>query len=188
MLSPDQKVCELCGVLFYRRPHTKKYDFGRLRFCSNRCGNLHMNKCRWSGHVSDIRSRFEEKVIPEPNSGCHLWAGAMVPDGYGIFSVATKRNVKAHRVAWSIYRGEIPAGMHVLHWCDNRLCVNPDHLFLGCNDDNVADRVRKGRSWSKLTSAHLAEIAVDARPQHKIAADYGVSQQTISRAKRRVAC
>jgi hypothetical protein len=84
-----------------------------------------------------------------------------------------------------LYRGSIPDARHVLHRCDNRACVNPDHLFLGDNAANVADKMRKGRAFSKLTIDDCRKIAADPRPQSVIAAEYGVVQQTICRAKQR---
>ena len=98
-----------------------------------------------------LLKRFEEIAIPEPMSGCWLWSGAPGDSSkfgqYGRFRVRGVQE-KAHRVAWMLYRGAIPSDMHVLHRCDNPACVNPTHLFLGTNKDNVDDRVAKGRSGS----------------------------------------
>ena len=90
--------------------------------------------------------RFMAKVSPEPNSGCWLWDGAIVPDGYGSLYWGKPYSIKAHRAAWIICNGPIIEDLQVLHRCDVRCCVNPDHLFLGTNADNVEDRVAKGRS------------------------------------------
>lgn len=81
-------------------------------------------------------------MIPEPNSGCHLWLG----NGrkYGRVTLAGQ-GMYAHRLAWQFAHGPIPEGMMVLHRCDVGLCVNPDHLFLGTQTDNMRDMVSKGR-------------------------------------------
>jgi hypothetical protein len=135
---------------------------------------------------------FADSYIPEPNSGCWLWTRTLAPRGYGSVVIRDVTH-RAHRVSWEMHRGPIPNGLHVLHKCDVRLCVNPDHLFLGTNADNVADRIAKGRSAanygdengrSKLSAATIPAIKSDARPHRVIAGEYGVARSTISRIKR----
>lgn len=87
------------------------------------------------------------KLAPQWN-GCILWTGAISPgrdDGYGWVNWQS-RQVRAHRFFYEQFYGEIPYGMLVLHKCDIRNCVNPDHLFLGNAKDNVRDMVSKGRA------------------------------------------
>lgn len=90
-------------------------------------------------------ARFEARFTPEPNSGCWLWVGGESGFGYGHFTLPASRCRTAHRAAWLLYRGPIPKGLHVLHTCDVRCCVNPDHLWLGTHSDNMTDMVSKGR-------------------------------------------
>lgn len=89
--------------------------------------------------------RIEEGSIPEPNSGCWLWLGGTNAKGYAHFKYDNVQR-RANRFSWEAHKGPIPDGLHVLHSCDNRLCVNPDHLFLGTNQDNVDDKIKKGRA------------------------------------------
>lgn len=89
--------------------------------------------------------RFADYVSPEPNSGCFLCVGGYRTTGYGQFNFRGRRSEKAHRAAWMLANGDIPAGMHVLHHCDNPACVNVAHLFLGTMLDNVRDMIAKGR-------------------------------------------
>jgi len=134
-----------------------------------------------------LKERFEDKYIPEPNSGCWLWTACCNEDGYGKITVEHK-SIGAHRVSWELYKTSIPDGMHVLHKCDNPPCVNPGHLFLGTNADNMADRDAKGRQArprgekqgaSKLTNCQVREIFLSEALPQRMSDKFGVSQQQI---------
>lgn len=145
---------------------------------------------------SDVKQRFLSKV-KIVNNGCHEWQSTIKKDGYGSFYFDGKQ-VQAHRVAFQIFIGIIPDGKWVLHKCDNRKCVNTDHLFLGDCQMNISDMDNKGRrgTVSQLTLAQVEEIKrllsegeiIPARwkakySQRKIAEMYGIDQTTISRIK-----
>ena len=98
----------------------------------------------------ELFERFYAKFVPEPNSGCWLWIGTGTRNGYGQFWFDGQFQL-AHRAARQIFVGPIPADLCVLHRCDVKGCVNPDHLFLGTQRDNMLDSSRKGR----LNNANL---------------------------------
>ena len=101
------------------------------------------------------QNRFEEKFTKH-ESGCWLWNAACRTTGYGVFSYNGKP-VTASRVSYILYKGTDPGDLFVCHTCDNPKCVNPDHLFLGTNQDNVEDRKRKGRPVGRLSSITQAQ-------------------------------
>jgi len=109
--------------------------------------------------ISDYHQRFKtpaerfwEKVNKIGRKDCWEWRAALVYK-YGKFK-ANGKSFRAHRYSYEMEYGPIPEGMLVLHHCDNPPCVNPRHLFLGTHQDNVADRVKKGRTRSPCGEAH----------------------------------
>jgi hypothetical protein len=103
-----------------------------------------------------------DRVVPKirVKEDCWEWTGAHIPQGYGTINYKGK-TVRAHRAVWMACFGEIPKDLFVLHDCDNPGCVNPDHLLLGTNRDNVQDMIMKGRRGRpnvKLTEDQVREI------------------------------
>lgn len=104
-----------------------------------------------------LAERFWAKVDKVDASGCWLWTAGKDAYGYGVFQAGpTIRGshvgrAKAHRVAWELTNGPIPSGLGVLHRCDNPSCVNPSHLFVGTQAENMRDMDAKGRRVSTPT-------------------------------------
>lgn len=154
-----------------------------------------MSPYRFSNHktLPDVYTRFITKVA-FAGSDCWYWYGASHKLGYGLMSALGES--KAHRVSWKLHYGEIPEGLMVLHKCDVRNCVNPDHLFLGTHKDNMQDMSSKGRghinhlpgelsSRGKLTNLQAQEIREQFAHgdvlQKELARKYSVSPMAISR-------
>lgn len=136
-----------------------------------------------------VECRFWERVDRRGSGECWRWKGAPSGFGYGVLFVRGK-NRYAHRLSYSLAHGPIPRGLFVLHRCDNPICVNPAHLFLGTPHDNNIDMAAKGRSTHGEKNRHAKLTRDDVRwmrwarvysgaTQRRIGAFFGVDQSTV---------
>jgi hypothetical protein len=141
----------------------------------------------------NTKENFETKFVVTP--GCWNWIGFINKSGYGRLQWHMKMTL-AHRLSYVLYVGPIPDGMFVCHKCDNRKCVNPDHLFIGDHLDNMHDMSLKGRrnpprlhgerhGNSKLTNDIVLAIRADNRLLNEMAKAYGVSEGCLSEIRNR---
>jgi HNH endonuclease len=143
-----------------------------------------------------LAERFWAKVARGGPDDCWIWRGSKTSAGYGnLASLAGAQPFYAHRLSYEFHSGPIPRGMFVLHRCDNPACVNPNHLFLGTQTDNMRDMSAKGRSGisirlgeanhrAKLTAEQVAEIRNTPGPHSPIAKRFGITRGYVSNLKR----
>ena len=91
-----------------------------------------------------LQQRLHYRSVRDTKTGCVLWTGSRNATGYGYINIGG-RTWYTHRAAWTAANGSIRKGLHVCNRCDERACINPDHLFLGSHKDNMADRAAKAR-------------------------------------------
>lgn len=146
---------------------------------------------RWGERWLNPSGWFQLKLVPQ--KGCLIWTGLVNPvNGYGHLKFKSVTHL-AHRFAWTLEHGPVPAGMMVCHTCDNKPCCNPSHLFLGTHQDNMDDGKAKKRFKSMVGELHgnavLTEKDVSKIKKQKsfgltqtqIALNFGVHQSQISR-------
>lgn len=148
-----------------------------------------------TGHPeTPLHVRFQQKIAIDPTTGCWLWTGARLPQGYGLIKRKDGAQLRAHRVAWELAHGSIPVGLFVCHHCDNPRCVRAYHLFFGTCRDNSADMVAKGRAarncgerngTARLTAAEAQSIRSAHGTHVQIGDRFGVSASLIGLIKRR---
>jgi hypothetical protein len=170
------RECEYCSKPFVVKGYC--VDQGQGRFCSITCAN--------KGKNPSLSARFWSYIKKGPD--CWIWTGTIEKDGYGVIQ-NEGRQIRAQRLSYELHHGPIPKGKHVLHRCDNRACVNPEHLFVGTNLDNIADKVAKGRqacgphsARNKLSEKDIVNIRTMSRKgatQTSIAKKYNVRPVTV---------
>lgn len=144
--------------------------------------------------LESATSAFWRQVARKEPEHCWVWTGETLRSNrpwqrYGRFSVwsgSKTVNFRAHRFAWMLANGQIPEGLNVLHRCDNTSCVNPNHLFVGTQKENVEDQRSKGRLWygsrngrAKLTEQDVLAIRASDESDAELAAKHGVWASTI---------
>lgn len=119
-------------------------------------------------------------------NGCWIWQKAVTNSGYGVVGVQHDRKrlmTFAHRISYYCFNGPLGQGLQVCHSCDNKLCCNPHHLWLGTRSDNVRDSHKKGRGRAKLTLKQARQIrrSYKGTDKHRreLAQKYGVAEVTI---------
>ena len=178
--------CEKCGEPFFQR--------GVRRFCTERCRKW-AEKARARLRTAPVRAaikeaqfiarmrevlarplrptladRLEKYSIPEPNTGCRLWIGRLKQTRAGVEYGELKvggRYRRAHRVAYEVAKGVIPAGALVCHRCDVGICIEPDHLYAGTARTNFDDMVKRGRykppPGSRKNASSLSVVPASGR-------------------------
>ncbi len=177
-------------------------NFCKLETCNGKAwNNLYCEKHKYRlkkyGNflLPSPQERFHLKYKIESN-GCWIWLGGKNKSGYGIFSFSNI-SMMAHRYSYQIHKGEILTGMLICHSCDNRLCVNPLHLFMGTNKDNVIDMFNKKREncrkgekngASKLSLSSVQEIKklIALKKTRGLSKKYNISRATIYKIKHNI--
>lgn len=161
-----------------------------------------MGRSRWNVLTREF---IEDRVAKLPDApGCWLWTGHLMSRGYGSVSF-NNRETLAHRASFLVFHGVEPGEFYVCHRCDTPSCVNPEHLFLGTQRDNIHDMIRKGRDRScggknglvwkaargehhgraKLTEQRVREIRRSSEPAAVCALRFGVDKSTVKDIRRR---
>jgi DNA-binding XRE family transcriptional regulator len=168
MSAKVERICQHCRKLFL----TERWRLatGEGKYCSR--------KCNWAASRLDPATQLWARV--QKTDTCWLWTGA-TQSGYGSLSVR-RVTTSAHRLAWELTCGPIPNGLWVLHRCDVRACVRPDHLFLGTPRDNSRDMAQKRRTVrTKLTPEMVREIrAARGVSRAELARRCGVWRSTVA--------
>lgn len=195
--------CQKCSIEFTWYSNVNRLN---AKYCSIKCRGHTGFKAGFQKYrisllseeekLHKLKESYEKNIIKKP--GCWDWSGSKRKFGYGALSTNKYGCSDAHRASWIIHKGKIPKGLQVCHHCDNPICSNPSHLFLGTIRENCLDKIKKGRAnftippisygernkQSKLKEEDVKEIKkmlLNCIPSTYISELYNVSVSTISR-------
>jgi len=137
-----------------------------------------------NSYLSELRERVRRYTKVSGKKTCWLWVGPVMKkelDKYG-YTYVNSRYTSAHRLSYALLVSDFEISLHVLHKCDNPQCVNPNHLFLGTNADNIRDKARKLRGRRKLDIEKVKKIFQmnhSGMSQRAIARVFGISQGSV---------
>lgn len=178
----DEQGC--CEVETCMRSRYRRYRFCRPHYRAWYVYGDPLMKKQQQWHGLSVAERFLKYVKKTPS--CWEWIGMRDANGYGRLNVHDLPEL-AHRLSWQLSVGAVPVGKCVLHKCDNPSCVNPEHLYLGTQVDNIADMFQKGRGHMRrgrlqaiLTDAQVQEIRKSNESGMTLATRLRVSPATIS--------
>jgi hypothetical protein len=167
----NESLCRACNLRLSRKGTTDYARFG------SPIGGI------------TVERRFFDKVKKTDN--CWIWTASVNKQGYGALSIG-KKQIRAHRVSYMLFKGQIPDGMHVCHSCDNPSCVNPDHLWIGTPKDNAKDCLMKNRfpigqraGRAKLTEHEVIMIRRATIVGKAIAKKYNISLEQVYNIRQR---
>jgi hypothetical protein len=139
--------------------------------------------------IPNLEKRFHQRYEIKEND-CWEWQGSLMPNGYGRIAFGVDYQY-AHRVSWFLFHGYFSKKL-ICHKCDNRQCVNPNHLFEGTPKENTKDALKKGRlargerhGKSFLSKKQVLQIRKSTKTQYQLSEEFGVSQSQICRVKNR---
>ena len=184
-LQEDQKykICPVCKKEFRKLNSISVEQWHKQIHCGNKCAGI---KVPIEEYKKQRLSYYFSKTVTT-ESGCMEWQGFTDIHGYGK-ALFLKKKENLHRIVWKLTNGSIPEGLFVCHSCDNRKCVNPDHLFLGTNLDNIEDMVSKGRQskWktflpilSNQDKELIWKMLIEGYKPKAVAQEFGVCLRTI---------
>lgn len=135
-----------------------------------------------TARLHKLSTKFHSKYEINPESGCWEWTGSRSHSGtgYGLMRWLDFKLESAHRISYSLHRGPIPEKAHVLHLCDNKKCVNPDHLYLGTHSDNIKDFHTKNPGILEKKSKVILTFS-DLRSVDAVASKLGLKVTTVRR-------
>ena len=177
----SSKICPKCGVTFVKRKKCGYKQWESQICCSNKCGKIMIYP---PGYPDAKAKELLARTIITPN-GCMEFKGYISSNGYVHANVFGKFD-HVHRHIYRLVKGEIPEKADVCHTCDNRKCINPDHLFVGTRLDNMRDMIDKGRQVHPATmtaesTERLLEMAKNGISYKDMEKEFGIKKERIGK-------